>query len=189
MAINREIGCFNESSSTSLHAQLFNMQESISKTRDAVLSHITALNSALRSTSAFSRSSMCPTPATPLETSRQFFPEIYNLESHVPRSCLIMTAAYEQLTLADATTNVNRLLYLKAPRQWHCLTLSIEISCSSRYWPITKTTRAEYRKWQSAIFSGAALLPFSLLAKIPGVSSPECGYLYRLRNWSVLIRR
>ena len=124
------------------------------------------LRTILHSISAISGSSIYPTPATSLETSHHFFPETYNLESQVPRSCLVVMAAYEQFSWADGRTNVYRLLYLNSPRQWRWMTLSIEIPRSSRYSTVTQTTQGEYRKWQTPNFSGAALLPLSLVTKI-----------------------
>lgn len=66
-------------------------------------------------------------------------------------------------------TNMYRLLYLKSPRQWIWLSLSIQIPCSSGYWAPVKTTQAEYRKWQTPTLCGAALLPSSLTTKIQDI--------------------
>lgn len=124
------------------------------------------VSSILRSISVSPGSPIRLQPATILETSRQFFPETYTIESQVPSSCLVVIAAYEQSSSARARTNICKVLYRKTPRHWLWLTLSIEIPCTSRYWPMAKTQRGTYRKWQIPIFSAAAKLPYSLNTKI-----------------------
>ena len=129
---------------------------------------VNVVSSILRSIPFTSGSPMLLQPATSLETSPHFYPEIYTLESQVPTSCLTVIAAWEQAVLAKAVTNTYKVLYMRSPRHWLWLTISIEITCTSIYWPIAKTCRGTYRKWQNPSLSKAASLPYSLGAKIQG---------------------
>lgn len=146
-----------------------NIQESISETRAAIQFHNHTLDSVLRSTAIASESSTYPEPATSLEVSPHFFPETYTMESRIPRSSLTIIAAHELYDMERATVNVYRLLYFKAPRQWHWLTLSIRISHESRYWPMTKITSAFNMNWGTTRSSGPASMPLTLLTKIRNV--------------------
>lgn len=147
----REIDTSNGSSPTNFRAQLSDVQDLMTQ----MLAQTRAVHSILRAR-----------PTTLLETSQHFFPETYTLESQIPRSCLVVIAAYEQATSADATTNIYKVLYLKSPRLWRWLILSMEIPRSSKYWAITRTAHANYKKWQTPVLCGAATLPYSLIAKI-----------------------
>ena len=110
--------------------------------------------------------SLSPMPMTLLETSRNYYPETYTLESRIPRSCLVVISSYEQSSCADYKTNVYTLLSLISPREWRRLTASITIPHSSKYWVATRTTQGQYRRWQNPVLVGAAQLPYSLVTSI-----------------------
>ena len=110
---------------------------------------------------ASSTSPLDPRPVTLLETSHNFFPETYTTNSRLQTSRLVLLRAYQQSFCADYLTNVYRVFYLKSPRQWCRLTISLNVSRSSKYWTATKTTPEDYERGQpSAII--AANWPYSL---------------------------
>ena len=122
----------------------------------------TMVNNVLRSVSVLS-----PKPVTPLESSRNFFPESYIMDSQIPTSFLVVISASESLSSVDSKINSYALLYLDSFRHWHWLTISIRIPCSSKYWAITKTTAANNsRKWRTPNIASCSVLPYSLLKKI-----------------------
>jgi hypothetical protein len=117
----------------------------------------------------FSGSMLSPEPASLFEVSRNFFPEIYTTDQRLPLSCLVVIGAYEKSSSGDSKTNIYRLFYLKSPRQWCRLSISIKIHRSSMYWAATKTSQDEYNTRETLILVGAAPLPYSLLTKIQEV--------------------
>ena len=127
----------------------------------------THLNNTASRSCAASGPPFSPRPVTPLEASRNFFPESYTVDTQVPISCLMVISSYEQTIRADSKTNFYRLLYLKSFRHWHWLTISIQVPYSSQYWAATQTTQQDNcRKWQTVNCASAALLPYLLLKKI-----------------------
>ena len=162
-SINYHVGCSNDPSSAVVRIQPSDTQES----QNTILSLSSVVNSISQENPNFSDSTISSEPATILETSQHFFPEAYTLESQIPRSCLVVINAYEQSASIKSLTNFYRLLYLKSPRQWYWLTVSIDFDRQSKYWTAVRTTRGGYKK--SAVpckTIGPALLPFSLLTQI-----------------------
>lgn len=148
-------------SSNSVLERLSDIQHS----QDAILSQVSDANAVLHKIPALSRSALCSTPTTILETSQQFFPERYTVESQIPSSCLITLGGYEVRSSGDVTINAYRLLYHKSPRQWQCLMIFIEVHRCSKYWAAIKMARAA-RKWSNPVLCLAALVPHSLLTHL-----------------------
>ncbi len=70
--------------------------------------------------------------------------------------------SYEELTTCNLRSNVYKVFYLKSPRQWCRLIISIQIHRSSIYWPATKTAQHE----NARPLVGSASLPYSLINAI-----------------------
>jgi hypothetical protein len=107
-----------------------------------------------------------PEPTSPFEVSRNFFPEIYTTDQQIPNSCLMVTSSYEENSSADFKANFYRFFYLKSPRHWRRLSISINICRSSIYWAATKISQHEYSTRDALFLTGVASLPYSLLTQI-----------------------
>ena len=110
---------------------------------------------------ASSTSLLDPRPVTLLETSHNFFPETYTTHSGLQTSRLVLLRAYQQSFCADYLTNVYRVFYLKSPRHWCRLTISLNVFRSSKYWTATKTTPEDFDRPRPPA-SIAANWPYSL---------------------------
>jgi hypothetical protein len=106
-------------------------------------------------------------PTSSFERSSNFFPETFTTEQRIYPSSLIVTSAKEAHSSTRSKTNCYRFLYLKSPRQWFTLNISIQICSSSKYWAATRLTREE-RLFTPGFtsLSSECLLPQSLLDKI-----------------------
>ena len=93
---------------------------------------------------ASSTSLLVPGPVTLFETSHNFFPETYTIDSRLQTSRLVLLRTYQQSFCTDYLTNVYRVFYSKTPRQWCRLTISLNVSHSSKYWTTTKITPEDY---------------------------------------------
>ena len=63
-------------------------------------------------------------------------------------------------------TNLYRVFYMRYPRQWYRLNISIDIPRSSAYWAATRTTQGEFRTKETTEVAAGASLPLSLLTKL-----------------------
>jgi hypothetical protein len=106
-------------------------------------------------------------PTSSFEASSNFFPETYTTDQRLYTSSLIVTSAKEVHCSIQSKTNYYRFLYLKSPRQWFKLDISIEFCSSSRYWRATKLSRhGSLFPPGFANFNSECSLPQSLLDKI-----------------------
>ena len=112
---------------------------------------------------AFSAQSLSLRLGTSIETSRNFFAESYTVDARVPASCLTIVSFFEQSNRVESRTSVYKLLYLNSSRHWQWLTISMQVSCLSRYWAATKTSGS---KPQCPNTASSAVLPYTLLRKI-----------------------
>ena len=113
-----------------------------------------------------------PEPQSLFEMSANFFPEVYTTDQRLPRSCLIVISSYEEHLVENSKRNLYRLFYLKSPRQWCRINLSINIPRRSKYWAATKTTQNEYKTMETRAPKGYAALPYSLISQLqPALSS------------------
>ena len=120
-------------------------------------------------THVFLGSLLSPEPTSLFEVSRNFFPETYTTDQRLPSSCLLVISSYEENSAGDYKTNFYRLFYLKSPRQWCRLSISIKIHRSSMYWVATKTSQDEHNNADALYKDGVSSLPYSLLTKIQEV--------------------
>ena len=111
---------------------------------------------------ASSGSLLTPKPVTVLEASQNFFLETYTTDSRLPTSCLVVLGAYEQSICAGYRTNVYKVFYLKSTRQWCRLEISLNVSRSSKYWTVTKTTPDDYEPRRIRLMQDACW-PYSLV--------------------------
>lgn len=72
-----------------------------------------------------------PDPAGMLERSAKFYAESYTVETAVPE--VIITAMYETAFTRTANVNLYKLLYLREPRRWSIINVSIEVPRGSRF--------------------------------------------------------
>ena len=107
-------------------------------------------------------------PATILDTSQHFFPEIYTLESQILDLCMMTIDAYEEYSDADTRRNVYKCICQKSPRQWQWLTIYIEVHLCSKYWSVTRITRSA-RKWANPVLALSSTLPHSLITCLPSL--------------------
>lgn len=105
-------------------------------------------------------------PTSLFEISQNFFPETYTMHQRVPKSCLMVFGSYEESFTGQYKTNLYRLMFMKSPRQWCRLRVSINIRRSSIYWAATNTTHREYRTMDALLLLGGASLPPSLSMKM-----------------------
>ena len=74
---------------------------------------------------------------------RKFYLELYSSDIHLPSSRLVEYTAYEEHSTPFFKTNSYRLFYLKSPRKWQRLTVSITLSRASIYWELLKQASKE----------------------------------------------
>ena len=104
-------------------------------------------------------------PVGRFEKSQSFFPETYTMDSQLPNS-LFVTCSYEEMSSDCSRTNFYRLFYLKSPRQWRRISISINIHQSSIYWPATKVSQHEFRTKDAVFLVGPGSIPYSLQNQI-----------------------
>ena len=86
-----------------------------------------------------------PDPQSLFEMSANFFPEVYTTDQRLPRSCLVAISSIEEHLGENSKRNLYRLFYLKSPRQWCRIDISIQIPRRSRFWAVSKTSRDEIK--------------------------------------------
>ncbi|KAI4156444.1 MAG: hypothetical protein L6R39_001115 [Caloplaca ligustica] len=109
-----------------------------------------------------SQSGLSPEPMSLFEGSAKFFPETYSIHQRLLERCLIVISSYEESFTGDCKTNMYRLIYMKSPRKWCRLRISLKISSPSIYWAATNTTHREERP----LARGGASLPSTLQTKM-----------------------
>ena len=108
-----------------------------------------------------------PEPQSLFEMSANFYPEVYTTDQRLPRSCLVAISSFEQNLGENSKRNLYRLFYLKSPRQWCRIDISIKIPRRSKYWAASKTSQHEYRGTEAhGIPEEYAPLPYSLITQI-----------------------
>ena len=108
-----------------------------------------------------------PEPQSLFEMSANFFPEIYTTDQRLPPSCLLVISSFEEHLGENSKRNLYRLFYLKSPRQWCRIDISIKIPRRSKYWGASKTSQHEYRATEAHAFPEEyAPLPYSLITQI-----------------------
>ncbi|KAJ9615291.1 hypothetical protein H2200_001366 [Cladophialophora chaetospira] len=105
-------------------------------------------------------------PASPFERSSSFFPEIYTSDSRFSESRLAVTSSYEESSLNDHRVNFYRFFYVKSPRIWHRLSISISIHRTSCYWTATKISQREFKTADRYANVELCSIPYSLLRKV-----------------------
>ena len=119
------------------------------------------IQSSRQNTNSFMKTSKQMTASAPtslIDTSSNFYPETYTVDQRLPRSCLVVTSSYEQRSSLDLKTNIYRVFYMRCPRQWYRLNISIDIPRSSTYWAATRNTRGEFKtKDTNEVAAGASL--------------------------------
>ena len=156
-----------------IEAQLLDIHQAISAARHAVEAQATAVDSVLQYFASCTGSGVPLTehlnlsaPFSSFETSKRFFPEIYTVAQYLPPSTVIVLDCYEQTSSAQCRNNLYHLLYMKSPRQWCRITLSLQINRSSKYWVATKVSKREREKPFPINLWTAAHIPPSLLIKL-----------------------
>lgn len=127
------------------------------------------IQSSSQNTNCFAKTSKQMTASAPtslIDTSSNFYPETYTVDQRLPRSCLVVASSYEQRSSLDLKTNLYRIFYMRYPRQWYRLNISIDIPRSSAYWAATRTTQGEFRTKDTTEVAAGASLPLSLLTKL-----------------------
>ena len=84
------------------------------------------------------------TPFGFLERFPNYFPEIYTLNQRIPSSFIQVVNSYEQKTSSQCRTDLYELIYLKSPRQWRRLAITIETHQTSNYWILPKLRTSQY---------------------------------------------
>ena len=112
---------------------------------------------------AILRQSLSPKLGMSLETSRNFFAESYTVDARVPISCLMIVTSFGQSTQVKSRTSVYKLLYLNTFRHWQWLTISMQVSCSSKY---KATTKVSHQKFHDQNTTSSTVLSYTLLRKI-----------------------
>ena len=107
-----------------------------------------------------------PGPQSLFETSANFFPEVYTTDQRLPPLCLMVISSFEDHFSENTKSNLYRLFYLKSPRQWCRINLSIKFPRRSKYWAASKTTRNEYNTMEFKPPKGYPPLPYSLISQI-----------------------
>jgi hypothetical protein len=103
-----------------------------------------------------------PRPTSPFET---WFPETYTLDERLPISSLVITSSYQRSSSQQCRTNFFRAFYLKSPRNWHKLNISVTVYCSSVYWAVTQLLPQEYATRDGTLLA-VTTLPHSLLLQV-----------------------
>lgn len=116
-------------------------------------------------------STATPNPSTILDTSPNFFPELYSTANRLPVSSLLITSSYEESHSFQCTTNFYRLFYLKSPRQWRRLSMSVTVRRSSTYWLAAKLAQDEYSVQDCNYLTGPASIPHSLVTQVQNILS------------------
>ena len=107
-----------------------------------------------------------PEPQSLFEMSANFFPEVYTTDERLPRSCLVVISSFEEYLGESSKRNFYRLLYLKSPRQWCRIDISMQIPRRSKYWAASKTSQVEYNTREAMMSEAYASLPYSLITQI-----------------------
>ena len=107
-----------------------------------------------------------PDPQSLFEMSANFFPEVYTTDQRLPRSCLVIISSFEEYVSENSKRNMYRLLYLKSPRQWCRIDISIQIPRRSKYWAASKTSQDEWKTTETLTPEAYAPLPYSLITQI-----------------------
>lgn len=103
-------------------------------------------------------------PTSSFEASSNFFPELYTTGPQLLTSSLIVTSSKEAYSSIHSRINYYRVIYLKSPRQWSRLNISIEFCSSSRYWAATELSR--HGNISPGHFTPVCSLPQSLLKQV-----------------------
>ena len=88
------------------------------------------IQSSRQNTNFFTKPSKQTTASAPtslIDTSSNFYPETYTVDQRLPRSCLVVTSSYEQRSSFDLKTNLYRVFYMRYPRKWYRINISIDI--------------------------------------------------------------
>ena len=93
-----------------------------------------------------------------------FFPETYTNNECFPVSSFFVSSFHEVNCTRESRTNLYRISYLMAPRQWCWLNVLITIHRSSSYWAFTQLTPEEWRIRDTSHVGAWASLP-PLLSK------------------------
>jgi hypothetical protein len=80
-------------------------------------------------------------PASPFETSPNFFPETYSIDLRFGNYRISVLNAYEESVSEISRTNFYSLSYLKGPRKLISFNLFFNVKRSSKYWDITKVRK------------------------------------------------
>lgn len=106
-------------------------------------------------------------PASSFEVSSNFFPETFTTDQRLPTFSLILTGAKETRSSIRSRTNIYNFLYLRSPRRWLSVDISMEFTPSSRYWTVAKLSQHQ-RLFSPGFIPGnpESSLPKSLLEKI-----------------------
>ena len=131
-----------------------------------------------------------PEPQSLFEMSANFFPEVYTTDHKISRSCLLVISSFEEHLFEDSKRNIYRLFYLKSPRQWCRINISIKIPRSSKYWAASKTSQIEYMTMETLGPEAYAPLPYSLMTQIqpalltlPSVEQVRTSLSTTIRLW------
>ena len=107
-----------------------------------------------------------PEPQSLFEMSADFFPEVYTTDQRLPRSSLVVISSFEEHLGENSRRNLYRLFYLKSPRQWFRINISLKIPHRSKYWAASKTSTNEVNSAESWTREAYAPLPYSLISQI-----------------------
>ena len=107
-----------------------------------------------------------PEPQSLFEMSANFFPEVYTTNQRLPRSCLVVISSFEKHFVGSSKRNFYSLFYLKSPREWCRIHVSIKIPHRSRYWAASKTSQIEPEIVEIIASEVYAPLPYSLITQI-----------------------
>ncbi|KAH6723883.1 hypothetical protein BKA61DRAFT_17462 [Leptodontidium sp. MPI-SDFR-AT-0119] len=79
-----------------------------------------------------------PSPAGIFELSGNFFPELYTISEGPSSVPMHVYSAFEEHSSTLCRTNCYQFFFMKLPRQWRRLSLSLTICKASRFWDYTK---------------------------------------------------
>ena len=162
-------GCdvgFSKEALSKLEAQLSDIQHAVAAQTTAVDYVLRHIGLCAKSQAHLTEQSILPNLFSPFETSQRFFPEIYTTAQRLPIYTIVVIDSYEQTSSAQCRENVYKLFYLKSPRQWCRITLSMQIGCSSKYWAATKVLKRGLKKSVAVDKFMNAQIPPSLLRKV-----------------------
>ena len=107
-----------------------------------------------------------PTLLSSFETSPHFFPETYTMGQNFPPSSFLVISSHEGYSSGDSRMCCYKAFFLKAPRQWCRMSVSIKLDQSSKYWAATNMSAEAYNTGESINKVGSAALPYSLLSQL-----------------------